>query len=339
MRLILTIAASVLIATSAQAIDLPDPKSPNYRELPLKIADKGTIYQTIKVTKTEVKGGKTTLTGSNSAYRNDFTATDEGYRVKKTLLSFTVTGEDGKPIDQNAQTPQAVLLKTLTGTFGEVTFIGDDGLLPLTLEDWPTLWASTRSTVGLALRADGKTPSPETEAQVMGMMDKMFGNLTPEQAAQTFLQADTMLATPHNLALEVGKPLSADGEYVIPLGNFPLHISETFTITDWDKAGNTAKVTYDYRPKPESLKTFMYEFLPAFLKQAGAPATAIAHMETAVKADPTNVFDLSTRCDYAMAIDTGLVRQGTCTRATKISIMGQTSAKTEVYDMAERFTP
>ncbi|MDC7682579.1 hypothetical protein PQU92_04790 [Asticcacaulis sp. BYS171W] len=339
MRLLLSIAASALFATSALAIDLPDPKSPNYRELPLNIADKGTIYQTIKTSKTEVRDGKTKVTSSHSRYRNDFTATDAGYKVKKTLVAFTVTGADGQTIDQNAKTPEAIFLKTLTGAFAELTYIGDEGLAPQRLEDWPNLWKSTRALIGATLRADGKTPTPETEAQVMGMMDKMFGNLTPEQAAQTFLQPDTMIAMPHNLALEINKPLSADSEIIVPLGNYPLTVSETFVITHWNAAGNTAQVTYDYRPQPESLKAFMYEFLPKFLKDAGAPAAAIAEMEAAMKANPGNVFDISTHCDYDMAIDTGLVRQGKCTRITTVSLMGQSSSKTEIYDFTESFVP
>ncbi|ESQ79740.1 hypothetical protein [Asticcacaulis sp. YBE204] len=320
------------------AADLPDPKSPNYRELALRIGNKGTIYQTVRLTRTENKNGKVTTTSSTSAYRNDFTAIEGGYKVKKTLTAFTVTGPDGKTIDKDAHTQDAVLLRTMTGTLGDLTFIGDESLAPQRLENWPALWANTRALIAAGLREGGR-PSLEEEVKVMNMMDGMFGKLTPEQAAGSFLQADTIIAVPHNLALEIEKPLTADSEIIVPIGNFPLQVSETVIITHWNAAGNTAQVIYDYRPKSDSLKAFFYDFLPKFMKDAGAPAEALAEMMSAMKANPGNVFDMSTHCDYDMAIDTGLVRQGKCTRITTVSLMGQTSGKTEIYDVTESFVP
>lgn len=327
--------AGFLAATGpAMAQDLPDPDSPAYRELPLMIEETGTIYQKVVARTVETKRGKTMDGSGETQYSQHYTYNDEGYTVFKKLISFKVLS-NSQPEAAGAEA-QAALLKMAT-TIGDVTYIADQSLSPLRIEDWPSVLANIKSAMGSMFTDDGE---PELADNANKMIDSLFGNLTPEEAVGVFLPVDNMITMPHNIGLELNKPLIVESQVIIPFGNYPLDATEKMELSLYDEASNTARVTYLYAPKPESFSAFLIEFMPKVMTQMGAPEDAIkATTAEFTTADPSKFVDLTTRCDYEIAIDTGLVRKGICTKTTRITMSIESLTKIESWEFSESFTP
>ncbi|BBF79533.1 hypothetical protein [Asticcacaulis excentricus] len=315
----------------------PDPSSPDYHELPLAIGEKGTVYQQVKTTKTETRDGSAKVTSMDAGYRNDFALGDDGYVVKKTLTRTTITLPDGQIIDGKSTAPEAVMMRSLIGSFSELTFVADDSLTPVRLQDWPALRDRSKTAVLSLIKASGEKTPTDFEQTFANMYDNLFGRMSSEQAADLYLKADSFMAIAHNIGLERNKPVMTESTVIVPLGNYPLGMRSTLKLTEWKPEANSARLSYDVGPTPEALKAFLTEFMPRFLKEAGAPENVLNEIEASLKNDPRSNFDMSTHCDYDVAIDTGLVRKGSCTQTNSFHMMGEKFGKVETYEFSETF--
>lgn len=336
-------AAPVWAQHTAPASAGPNPDSPDYHELTLAIEEKGTLYHSVKLTKTETRNGSVKVSGSDTRYRNDFVLGDDGYAVKKTVISTVITLPDGQKIDDKSTSPEAVLMRNIIGSVSEMNFVADESLSPVRIENWPALRDRSKAAVLEAVKVAAKSANEKVPDEVVQTLTQVFdsvlGKLSSEQAAELYLKVDTLMALPHNVGLERNKPLAGEGTVNVPIGNYPMTMREAITLTEWNPERNSARLTYSYSPSPESLKAFFTDFMPRMLKQMGAPEKAIQEMQDALSKDTTGVFDMSTLCNYDMAIDTGLVRKGTCTQTTTVSMAGENMKKVEAYEFSESLTP
>lgn len=180
--------------------------------------------------------------------------------------------------------------------------------------------------------------SPQEAAQIKQAMNAVYGQLTPETATGMFLETDRMMALPHNLGLSLNKPIEAASQIQMPLGGQPVDAQETIALTSWNEADNTAHVSYNYAPTPESVKAYLTDFLPKFMKQAGVPAAAITDLESAMSSSsPDDFMKVTTHCDYDMAIDTGVVTKGVCEKVVAMNLMGEKGGSTERLEFTEFF--
>ncbi|ADU13549.1 hypothetical protein [Asticcacaulis excentricus] len=316
----------------------PDPSSPDYHELLLDIGEKGTVYHQIETIKTETRDGAAKVTRTDAGYRNDFTLGDDGYVVKKTLTRTSITMPDGQVIDSKSTAPEAVMVRSLIGSFSELTFIADDSLTPVRLENWPELRERSKATVLSLIRASGEKTSTDFEQSFAKIYDNLIGRMSSEQAADLYLKADSFMAIAHNVGLERNKPVITESTVIVPLGNYPLAMRSALTLTEWKPEANSARLSYDVGPTPEGMKAFLTEFMPRFLKEAGAPENVLKEIDTSLKNDPKSSFDMSTHCDYDVAIDNGLVRKGGCRQTSTFHLLGEQFSKVETYEFSESFT-
>lgn len=346
MRIVTSIIAAGLLAVTpawaqqaAAVSGEPNPASPDYHELSLAIAQKGTIYRSIKVSKSETRDGNAEHSTLDTRYRNDFTAIEGGYAVNKTLISLSITLPDGQTITDKSASPEAAMMRSMIGGFTEMAYQSDESLSPVRIENWPALRDKARNAILQAFKTSGEEVPPDAEAAVSQLFDSVLGKLNPEQAAQLYLASDRLASIPHNTGLELNKPVVNEGIVNIPLGNYPMAMRNRLTLTEWNLTGNSAHLTYSFSPAPEAFKTFIVDFMPRFLKQIGMPDSDVKAMQAELTKDPKSTFDLSTQCEYDVAIDTGLVRKGVCTDKSFISLMGQTMAKNATYTFSESFEP
>lgn len=316
----------------------PDPSSPDYHELLLSIGEKGTVYHQIKTTKTETRDGPAKVTSMDADYRNDFALGDGGYVVKKTLTRTSITLPDGQVIDSKSTAAEAVMTRSLIGSFSELTFIADDSLTPVRLENWPALRDRSKATILSLIKASDEKISADFEQSFVKIYDNVIGRMSSEQAADLYLKADSFMAIAHNIGLERSKPVMTESTIIVPLGNYPLGMRSTLTLTEWKPEANSARLSYNVGPTPEALKAFFTEFIPRFLKEAGAPENVLKEIETSLRNDPKSSFDMSTHCDYDVAIDTGLVRKGSCRQTSIFHMLGEKFGKVETYEFSESFT-
>lgn len=314
--------AALVFTVPALAAD-----DPNYHELPLQLGSSGKLKQIITLTKT--KAGETTVTGgTTSEYVVAYTATDEGYLVKKTLRSIDTKALETTP-------DQAALLEGLAGRFSTISYTANDSLAPLRLEEFDAFKANLNATFKDILKL-GKPLKPEETARIETVLQSMFGNLTPESASELFLPTDTMMSIPRNVGLTLNSPLIGETEIQSPLGGPPIAARENLTLTKWDETKKQAHVTYTFTPEPASLKAYIKDFLPGFMKTAGAPDSAIAEFNAEIaKGATSDVLTMTTICDYDMAIETGLIDKGVCTRTTSFTLGGKTQGKIERHDFSE----
>lgn len=309
---------------------------PDYHALPLALEESGKMIQHFTQTKSTTRKGVTQSGTGTSDYTLTYAETDEGYRVTKTLTKFEISDVSDPAIKAGMKDPAAAkMMENLTSAFSPLSYSADESLSPVLIEDWEGTKARVLKAVD-EMAASGA--SPEEAAQLKQGMAVVYGQLTPETATGMFLETDRMMALPHNLGLSLNKPITASGQIQMPLGGQPVDAQETITLTSWNEGGNTAHVSYDYAPTPESVKAYLTDFLPKFMKQAGAPAAAITELETAMKsASPDDFMQVTTHCDYDMAIDTGIVTRGVCEKVVAMNLMGEKGGSTERLEFSESF--
>ncbi|EGF92733.1 hypothetical protein ABI_11700 [Asticcacaulis biprosthecium C19] len=336
MRRFLTVftCAAALLAGPALAQDEAEiarmVAHPDFHVLPLDIGEDGKIRQTAKVTKSQTRAGKSQTVVLTSQATLDYRMEGEEFYVTRTLDTFDATSPDASASNL-AESRDAVT--NALGGIKSVRYVTDDSLRPTRIEDWPTFKTNIYALFDQLM---GANPSPEIKAKSHQIADSLFGQLTAESAAGLFLSNETMLSIPRNIGLVLNEPLSADGQIAVPIGNTVLDARETLTLSQWNEAAGTAHVTYDYAPTPESLKAFVSDFLPRFLKSLDMPATARAEMDKQLAAGlSTSVMDMTTHCDFDVAIATGLVSAGTCVKTVAFQFGGESQKKVETFVFTE----
>ena len=322
------------VAALKQAVSQNDP---NYRALPLKLGKDGKMVQHFTQTKSNTRGDVTQSGVGKSDYTLTYTETDEGYRVTKTLMKFEISDVTDPDIKAGMKDPAAAqMLQNLTQATSPLSYSADESLSPVLIEDWQGTKARILKAIDDMLASYG-APSEEA-TQIKKAVSAIYGQLTPEGATRMFLEADYLVALPHNVGLILNKPTVTHSQIQMPLGGQMVDARENIALTSWDATGNTAHVSYDYAPTSESLKAYLTDFLPKFMKQAGAPAAAITELETAMKSSSLKDFmNVTTHCDYDMAIDTGIVTRGVCEKVVAMNLMGEKGGTTERLEFSESF--
>ncbi len=310
---------------------------PDYHTLPLALEESGKMIQHFTQTKSTTRKGVTQSGTGTSDYTLTYAETDEGYRVTKTLTKFEISDVSDPAIKEGMKDPAAAkMMENLIRATSPLSYSADESLSPILIEDWEGTKSRILEAIGDMLTSSGA--SPEEAAQMKKAMSAVYEQLTPEGATSMFLESDHMMALPHNIGLSLNKPIVADSQMQMPLGGHLVDAKESITLTSWNEGGNTAHVSYDYAPTSESLKAYLTDFLPKFMKQAGAPAAAITELETAMKsASPDDFMQVTTHCDYDMAIDTGVVTRGVCEKVVAMNLMGEKGGSTERLEFSESF--
>ncbi|CAL4866652.1 hypothetical protein MMA231_00895 [Asticcacaulis sp. MM231] len=310
---------------------------PDYHNLPLALDKSGKMLQHFTQTKTTTRGGITQSGTGTSDYSLAYSETDDGYRVTKTLLKFSISDVTDPAIKEGMNDPAAAkMMENLTSALSPLSYSADESLSPVLIEDWEGTKARVLKAMDELMTSGGA--SPQEAAQLKQAMAVVYDQLTPETATGMFLEADRMMGLPHNIGLSLKKPITASGQIQMPLGGQPVDAQESIALISWNDAGNTAHVSYDYAPTPESLKAYLTTFLPTFMKQAGAPAAAITELKTAMSsASPDDFMKVTTHCDYDMAIDTGVVTKGVCEKVVAMNFMGEKGGSTERLEFSESF--
>ncbi|WP_140986842.1 hypothetical protein [Asticcacaulis tiandongensis] len=323
-----TVCGALAIGT-AHAAELPDPRSSSYRELPLMLDETGTIYSKLTISRTKQTGDQQTSHSFETHARYDFEWDDEAeaFRVVKSTLPLksSNTSLSQAPVDLSDMT-------TVFKTLAQISYQADESLSPVEIRNWPELKEDLKRIFRSVSLPEGTTND--------FMFNQLYGGMDAQTAAPYLLEAELFAAIPHNLGLEIGKPLIDDTPLMVPMGNFPLDAQVRLTLTSWDEASNTAKVHYLFAPKPEALDHFIRVHLPATLKAANAPPDVLKMIEDAVKAKGAgDLFESKTECHYDMAIDTGLIRKGECTKHTRINLLDSMTAQTDKWTFSESFNP
>ncbi|MDC7675912.1 hypothetical protein [Asticcacaulis machinosus] len=332
----LSLSLALLLAPPSLSVAQVDSNSPDYRELALTLeAETGTIIQDLKITKIETRGTVTKQTSMKARYRQSYSYEDTAFRIKKSLIDFELTDADGTVYNaKTPKSPETEILQMVIGGFSDVTYIADDSLSPQRIEDWDGVRATSKAILVKAAEISGVANGP---AQAGAIADQLYGKLTPEQAADLFLKVDKQITLPHMMGLELNKPLRAESQIQSPVGGPPLDAVEVVTLTEWDDAKQTARLSYDYSPTPESFTKFITEFMPVFLKNAGASDNVIAEFNSFLKEGKTSdLFVNNTHCDYEMDIATGLVRHGKCTETVGMNIPGENVKNTQIREFSEK---
>lgn len=334
MRRFALLAVMAVFATPAMAQESDEEKlakmlaHPDFRVLNLDVGDEGHMTQVVKVSREETRNGVTTKGSAQYRYGLSFVYTDDSYRITKSLDEFKIL--DGAAMSN--PDAQAVLNEISQGVF-PLSYIADDSLTPVSIEDWDGVRARLYSLLETGVPGGAGTKArPEAAAALAAI----FGQMTPESAAPVFLKEDLMMSRPHNIGLVLNDPLVETSQVAAPIGGTMLEAQQTLNLTKWDEDANSAHVIYSFAPTDESLRNFITVFLPGFLKQMGAPANVISEFEAELKtASASDVFKSVTECDYDVAIDSGLITKGVCTQIVKLGFAGQGSSKIERYEFSE----
>lgn len=335
MRRILVVTACLAALMAGPAVAEVDSSDPNYHELPLSIGNEGRIVQTAKVTKSRTQRGKTQTAVTESVANLDYQARDGSYAVTRTRVSFRNYSPDGSAKDLDD--PSNAAINSALAGVEEMRFVADSGLRPVRIEDWPNF----RSNIyALFDQFAGLSPSATIKAQSRQLAEATFGQLTAESGAELFLANETMLSLGHDKGLVLNSPVSVESKIVLPIGNAVLDARETIVLTVWDESKGTAHLSYDYAPTPESVKVFLADFLPRFVQNMQMSAEARAEMTQSLdQVIKSAVVDMSTHCDFDVAITTGLVNGSVCVRTVAFTFGDVKVRKVERYELSERLAP
>jgi hypothetical protein len=311
-------------------------KDPDFHALAFKPGDTGRMHQDFVVTTTKTdEDGKTTTVKIDSGYDLTYTKNDDGYDVTKTSNGGKLLAFDSP--DAPSGSPQAALIAGMASMGSlpsSLNYQADDDMLPVRLSDWPGFKANLLQKMrDLYVKAGAPQSAIDPVMQASALAMDQF---SAETAPRAFMAGDVLISTPHNIGLILNKPLVANGQVASPIGNVMLDATDKLELTVWDAANNHAHVTYDFAPTPEGMKNFLLNGMPSFLKQMGAPDDVIEDYKTsAAAASPETLMDVSTHCDFDVAIDTGFVSKGTCVKAATVTLAGHKAGKVETYELSE----
>jgi hypothetical protein len=321
-------AAIAAIATFATS---PLSEAAEVRLLELDLGEKGRMKQTVVATRESVRNGESDIVKMETTYDLEYALDDddETYTVRKNLAGFKIL----EPKEGLGEVHMEVLT-TLAGSVSNISFSADDSLSPLEIKDWDGL---KRSMFEAIRKQFASVDAAEVEGVLKGM-DMLYAQLTPESAAQLFLPLDQLMSIPHNVGLILKQPVVADSQVEASFGDFMLDAKEKLELTAWDERRNRAHVVYDFAPTPQSMRTYITDFLPKLMRTMGLPEEEVAGLGKQFKEGAADaIMSISTRCDYDIAIDTGLVASGICTSTRSVNLQGESNKKIDRYEFSEAF--
>lgn len=308
------------VSAQAQTKAVTDPG--DYYQIPLNLPDKAAIRQVIHKT-TQIRLNDQTETATFSGeYISRFTADKDGYRVTKTTVSSNLTLE-GDVTDEKSDDMQK-LSAALTDV-GVITYVADANLTPLRIDDWPRL----RRAIKQSMRKAGLMKQKQEAA-----FDALYERISPEVASELFLPEDGLLAIPRNLGLSLENPYVLESKIEPPFGGEALRTRETLKLTRWDEAGQKAYITYQSGPAKADLEAYAAAIQPELDTAARLDAEQYGWAYRPV----TEVqLDISTRCNYEMSLQTGLVLRAACLSIRDIRVGDQIQSQRESWSMSESF--
>lgn len=334
----------LLLAAVASGLALASGVSgaePGYHELLLNLEDHGTVTQHISITKEKTEGGITTALGTaETEFTLTFEATDDGYKVTKSLDHFDLTGLPDGPATPGEKAVMQTALQKVSQIAWPISYTADDSLTPVRIDNFDQILTRVRKGMGELLLSsvpkDAQT-DPAQLQQAQHALDSMYGNLNADNATAVFLPDDSLLGMMHNLGLTLNQPVTQDIEIPSPLGGPNITGKLVVTLTSWDEANNSARVTYDQQPDPASLKVYLDTTLPMLMEQAGTPASEVTKYRESLSDSKTAVppLTITTHCEFEYALDTGLVRKGDCLKTAGINMEGRSQSTREHKTMSE----
>ncbi|ESQ76106.1 hypothetical protein [Asticcacaulis sp. AC402] len=328
MRRFLTLTACFAALVAGPAIAQTDASDPNYHELLLNIGESGRMVQTAKITRNSTRKDLTETRITEEVATLDYALQDDGgYAITRKVTQFKSSDGDRLPQTMSERSSAALAKAASDMT---VSFTTDENLRPVRIENWPAFKDFVYEVFASA------AVIPEEKASMRAFADSVFGQMTDESAAPLFLANEAYLAVPRNTALVLNEPISWDSQISIPIGNATLDAREVIVLTEWREATNTARLTYDYAPTSDSMRAFLAGFLPRFIQLLNLTDTARTEIEQQLAAGmESSLVDISTHCDYSMAIDTGIVKEATCVKTVAFAFGPESRKKVDLYEFSE----
>lgn len=295
-----------------------------YYLIPLNLPQAAAVRQIVhKTTQTRHNDQSETAT-FEAEYISRYTPEAEGFRVTKTTVKSNLKLE-GDVTDEKSADMQKLV--AALADVGEITYAADVNLTPLKINDWPRL----RRAIKQSMRKAGLMKQKQEAA-----FDSLYERLTPEAAAEIFLPEDGLLAIPRNLGLSLDKPYVLESKIPAPFGGTVLNTRESLRLTRWDEAAQKAYVSYQSGPSREDLDAYAEAITPELDTQAREEAERNGTPHSPI----TDVFvDISTRCNYEISLQSGLVRRAGCLSVRDIRIGGEVQSQRESWSMSESFIP
>ncbi|MFT4074001.1 MAG: hypothetical protein QM647_00620 [Asticcacaulis sp.] len=318
------IGAAMMVAGSAFSAETSANNGANYHELPLNVPNTGKVILTVQQKIDQDANGSANHVDLTYTYENTYTAKDETYQIHPVLLSSKLNSFNGNV------PPPGVDTSALTGSMLLMNGIGytastDFG--PTRIEDMAGLKANYRAFVTKVASQD---PANAKQADLPKRMDeaveKVFGLMTPESAANTFLPELVLLSWPHNTGLVLGEKAVTKAQETVPLGGL-VDVNISMSLISWDEEKDTAIITWDSVPEAASLAVAFKEVIPKIVAYMGVQADQLP-------ADSSLI--LERHCRYTMVISSGLAREAECTTQKGFIIGGVKQLETHSYNMSEK---
>lgn len=260
------------------------------------------------------KSGQNTKFEMKFRYRQDVVATDEGYIVTQTLTESQV-------LPPEAQPAAGVLTAAK-----KIVFQADADMSPIQILQLDELVAAVSQAMTQAMR--GSMSEDQIKA-ASGQIQKMYGAMSPEVAANAFLREYALLVAPQMMSLELGKPLGGDMEQPNPFGG-PGTVKRTqfYELKSIEKKAGRAVIELRDELDPESLKSIVPSLLARLAPDAPKPT---AEQIASVK------IEQKTTCRYEMDVKTGLTAKADCTISRgAVGEDGQPNRRVEHIVMTQR---
>lgn len=313
------IAAGAALSAEASGKD-----NPNYHELRLNIPDTGKIILVIRQKIDQVKNGQANNIDLSYTYENTYAIKGDVYQVHPVLVSSGLNSFNGNV------PPPGVDTSVFTGAIllmNGINYTASADFGPARIDDMTALKANYRAFfLKIAASQDPvNAKRPDFSQHMEEAVEKVFGLMTPESAAGTFLPEQVLLSWPHNTGLVLGEKALTRAQETVPMGGL-IDVTISLSLTSWDEAKDTAIVTWDSVPDPASAAAAFNEIVPKIIAQMGggeiqAPAASSLHLER--------------HCRYAIAISTGLAREADCTTEKGFVIGDVKQLETHTYSMSE----
>lgn len=245
----------------------------------------------LRVTQSKVRPGKPDQ-AMTFVYNQTLTATEDGYRVSQKMVEPALD-----------VLPPELRLPAGHG----MSYLTDDALTPLEIEDWDKVLANAFSALKDTLDDEG-----------LARLRGTFERYDAASAAQVMLKSQAFVALPQNAVLTLGETVAYEDEMAFPFGDQPVKMNGSFKLVSIDAKAGVARVEWRQTTDKESLSNAMQ----AMLKTLAPSQQAAMKQQIASLA-----MERQTGCDYDMDLKTGLVRHADCTDTVNGAAAGEDKAQ------------
>ncbi len=224
-------------------------------------------------------------------YRQELTPTKDGYRVRQRMTGMDIppeiTGDERAQVEQTA------------AVAADLSYLADADLTPLRIEGWQGMIDRMSALIG------GK------DGRLRAAARQSLGSMTPEAAADTLMQEQTMAAAAQYTQLDLGKPLSDALQLPNPLGGSPIEATYSIQLESLDRAAGRAVIV--------TRQALDLEAASRGLKQATEILVRRAAQEGRTLLGPPSDFRIERTRDCRSIMDTvtGLALNTDCTQTIK----------------------